>query len=238
MEIRLSPPTSSKHNKTAAWAIHFRGGINRKQTNKQEYSVKKYIKVIVAVGFTAAIAATTAFSQPTNIITVDEFGVGTINGAPLPSGLLTDPFSLITTLAYTLPFAGVRGDVVLDEPPVPASQHSDVLRFDGNFHLFFFSDFSAGSTIDPPDSPADVGLPPQFLPPTLFFLESGSEGGLQGLFGYMPGFSDPGADTSTSPIPNLYNFISDVPEPGVLPLMACGLGILGFVQRRRRLARG
>ena len=200
--------------------------------------MKKYTKVIVAVGFTAAIAATTAFSQPTNIITVDEFGVGTYNGTPLGwQTTLADPFSGMLTLSYNLPFPGVRGDVVLDEPPVPPSQHSDVLRFDGNFHLFFFSDFSAGSTIDPPDSPADVGLPPQFLPPTLFFLESGVEGGLQGLFGYVPGPADPGAGLAAGGF-NLYNFISDVPEPGVLPLLACGLGILGFVQRRRRLARG
>jgi hypothetical protein len=142
----------------------------------------------------------------------------------------------MTTLAYTLPFPGVRGDVVLDEPPAP-SQHSDLLRFDGNFHLFFFSDPTPGLPGDPPDSPADKGLPPNFLSPALFFLESGSEGGLQGLFGYVPGPADPGADVAAAG-PNLYNFISDIPEPGALPLLACGLGILGFVQRRRALARG
>jgi hypothetical protein len=233
MEGWFSPPRSSKHSETAAREMHFRGGINSKQISKQEYSVKKYNKVILAVGFTAAIAATTAFGQ-TNIITVDEWGIGTFNGTPLLSGIATDPFSGIATMSYTLPFPGVRGDVVLDEPPVPASQHSDVLRFDGAGHLFFFSDFSAGSTIDPPDSPADVGLPTQFLPPTLFFLESGVEGGVQGLFGYVPGFNDPGADSAG---PNLYNFISDIPEPGSLTLLACGLGIFGLSLRRRQLSR-
>lgn len=198
--------------------------------------MKRYIKVILTVGFTAAIAVTTAFSQPTNIITVNEFGLGTINGAPLPSGIALDPFgSGLATMSYTLPFPGVRGDVVLNEPPIPPNQHSDLLRFDGNFHLFFFSDFSAGSTADPADSPADVGLPPFFIAPTLFFTETGPEGGPNGLFGYMPGFSDPGADSAG---PNLYNFISEVPEPGSLALLACGLGILGFALRRQKLSRG
>ena len=197
--------------------------------------MKKYIKVIVAAGFTAAIAATTAFSQPTNIITVDEFGVGTYNGTPLGwQTTLADPFSGMLTLSYNLPFPGVRGDVVLDEPPVPPSQHSDVLRFDGNGHLFFFSDWDL---TDPPDSPADKGLPSSYITPTVFYTETGPEAGPNGLFGYVALGNNPGADTSPTPIANLYNFISDVPEPGILPLLACGLGILGFVQRRRKLSR-
>lgn len=199
--------------------------------------MKKYITVMIAVGFAAVIAAITSSAQPTNIITVNEFGVGTFNGSPLASLMATDPMSGMTTLTYLLPFPGVAGDVVLDEPPVPPANHSDLLRFDGNFHLYFFSDFSPGSTLDPPDSPADVGLPPFNTAglPTLFFLESGSEGGLQGLFGYVPGFNDPGADSAK---PNLYNFISDVPEPGSLALLVCGLGICAYELRRRKLLRG
>jgi hypothetical protein len=189
--------------------------------------MKKYIKLMLAAGFTAAIAATTAFGQP--VITVDEFGVGTFGGSPLPSGLLFDPASGMTTIAYTLPFPAVRGDVVLFEPASGAV--SDVLRFDGAFNLFFFSDAAPG---DPADSPADVGLPATYLGNTVIFPESGVEGSLQGLFGYTPGVNDPGVNTAGA----IYNFISDVPEPGALPLLACGLGILGFVQRQRKLSRG
>jgi hypothetical protein len=190
--------------------------------------MKKHIKVMLAAGFTAAMAVTTAFSQ-TNVLTVDEFGVGTYNGTPLASGPLFDPSSGITTIGYTLPFPAVPGDVVLSEPNIGTV--SDVLRFDGNGNLFFFSDFDLS---DPPDAPADKGLPSTYQLNTVFFTESGVEGGLQGLFGYAPGSGDPGDNSAGA----IYNFISDVPEPGALPLLACGLGMLGYVQHRRKLARG
>ena len=193
--------------------------------------MKKYIKAILAVGFTAAIAATTAFSQP--IISVDEFGNGTIGGSPLTwQTNVVESFSGMATLSYNLPFLGNRGDVVLMEPA--SGVVSDLIRFDGAGHLFFFSDASPG---DPADSLADVGLPGfNAAAPALFFNETGPEAGPNGLWGYTPtvGGNDPGGTTA----PVIYDFISDVPEPGVLPLMACGLGILGFVQRRRKLARG
>jgi hypothetical protein len=195
--------------------------------------MKKHLKVMFALGFTAMIAAPTAFGQ--FVITFDEFGNGDYNGTPMTWSMMLDPWSGMTTLAYQLPFAGVGGDIVLDEPPVPPGSHSDLLRFDGSGNLFVFSDFSAGSTTDPADSPADVGLPaPNALGlPVLSFTESGSEGGLQGLFGYTPGFSDPGANSAGV----IYNFISDVPEPGSVPLLVCGLGIFALAMRRRKLAR-
>ena len=191
--------------------------------------MKKHVTALLALGFIAAITGTTAFSQ-TNIITVDEKGVGDINGTPLTSGFAVDPFSGLTTLTYTLPFAGVRGDVVLDETP---GQHSDLLRFDGNFNLYFFSEADAAN---PPDAPADfVGALPSFLPVTLIFSETGPEAGPNGLFGYTPGFADPGADSAAV----IYNFISDpaVPEPSSLALLVCGLGIGGFGIWRRKAAR-
>jgi hypothetical protein len=189
--------------------------------------MKKYIKVMLAVGVTAAIAVTTAFSQP--VITVDEFGVGTFNGVPITSGMALDVSSGLTTMSYTLPFSAVRGDVVIFEPA--SGVVSDVLRFDGNNTLFFFSDVSLA---DPKDSPADVGLPSTYLGNTVIFSETGPEAGPNGLFGYTPGVNDPGVNTAGA----IYNFISDVPEPGSLTLLACGLGICGFGIRRRKLARG
>ena len=196
--------------------------------------MKKYNKALFALGLTATVAATTALGQ-TNIITVDEFGLGTFNGNPLPSGIATEPFSGMATLTYTLPIAGVRGDIVLMEPPVASGVVSDVIRFDGTFHLYFFSDFTPGSITDPPDSPADVGLPPNPLPPVLTFAETGPESGPNGLFGYVPGPNDPGADPAGTAVS--YNLISDIPEPGSLALLVCGLGACGLANWRRKLRR-
>ena len=87
--------------------------------------MKKSVKVLAVFGFTSAMALTTALGQGGPLITVDELGKGNINGNPLPSGTMVDPFSGIATLAYTLPFAGTPGDVVLLEPgPVPQQTSS------------------------------------------------------------------------------------------------------------------
>jgi hypothetical protein len=178
-----------------------------------------------AAGFTAAIAATTAFSQP--LISVDENGVGTFGTSPLTwQTTLFEPFSAMFTLSYNLPFLGNRGDVsILDNYGVV----SDLIRFDGNSHLFFFSDTSI---TEPPTSLADVGVPIfNAAAPVLFFNEVTLPSGAEGLFGYTPviGGNDPGGTTA----PVMYDFISEVPEPSLPALLACGLGILGFVQRRK-----
>jgi len=113
---------------------------------------------MLATGSAAAIAVSTAFSQP--VITVDELGNGNFNGLPLPSGLQTDPFSGIVTLAYQLPFPGVPGDAYLFEPGPQPAPLSDILRFDGHRFLYFFSEREA--TDVPPFDPADVTqFPPQ-----------------------------------------------------------------------------
>jgi hypothetical protein len=51
----------------------------------------------------------------------------------------------------------------------------------------------------------------------------------------LPGFNDPGANTTGTVT---YDFISEVPEPGSLALLACGLGICGLGYRRRKLSHG
>jgi hypothetical protein len=190
--------------------------------------MKKCIRTILTVGFSAALAATTAFGQ-NMVISVDEWGVGYANGVALPSQLAQEPWSGITTVAYTLPFPAVPGDVQLIEPD---GTTSDLLRFDANSHLFFFSDWAPG---DPPDAPADVGIPSPVAGLTTVYLpETGTEGVLDGYWGYNPNPNgDPGANSAGA----IYNFISDVPEPGALPLLAVGLGIIGFIRQRQKLSR-
>src|SRR5580765_6485359 len=120
-------------------------------------SFNSIAKVLGAVSFISAITTTTALAQP--LITVDELGNGTFNGTILPSFQSPDPFSGIVTLTYRLPFPGVPGDVLLFEPGPQTNVLSDVLRFDGNGNLYFFSEREP--TDVPPFDPADVAqLPP------------------------------------------------------------------------------
>ena len=182
--------------------------------------MNKNIKVILAVSIAAAIGASSALAQP--LISVDEWGNGTIGGSPLPwQTSLVEPFSGMTTLSYNLPFLGNRGDVVIADSDGTVS---DIIRFDGNSHLFFFSD------LPPAISLADVGIPgPVAAAPALFFNEV-IVGGAEGYFGYLPVGNDPGGTTA----PVMYDFISSyIPEPSLPALLACGFGILTLGRRRR-----
>jgi hypothetical protein len=221
-----SYPGNVNHNQTAALENHF-PWRHKHQKNKDRNRMKNLNHTLLAAVFTATITATTAYSQP--VITVDEFGNGNISGTPLPSSLALDPFSGMTTLAYTLPFQGLRGDVILSDV---AGTVSDIFRFDGNFTMYVYSDTNP----EPNPSPADVGFPAALEPNTFFATETGPEPGLNGLFNYNPGFTGPGANSAGV----TYNLISDpasVPEPGSLALLAGGFGILGFGLLRRKLAR-
>jgi len=183
---------------------------------------------LLAAVITATITATTAYSQA--VITIDEFGNGDISGTPLPSAMALDPFSGMTTLSYTLPFPAIRGDIVLSDV---SGAVSDILRFEGNFTLYVYSD---NDLSEPNPSPADVGFPAAIQPSPVFAQETGVEPGPNGLFGYNPGFVLPGGNSAGV----TYNFISDpapTPEPGTLALLAGGLGISGFSLLRRKLAR-
>src|ERR1035441_5863304 len=108
--------------------------INHKHAKRaKEQVMKKFTTVLAVISLIAAIAVTRASAQGGPLITLDEFGNGNINGTPLPSSLQVEPFSGVLTLAYQLPFVGIRGDVQLFESgPQPTAQ-SDTLRFDGNF---------------------------------------------------------------------------------------------------------
>src|SRR5882724_9246179 len=138
--------------------------------------MKNLAKSLIVSGFMSAMAVSTVFGQAGGaLISVDEFGNGRINGAPVPSAITQDPFSGIFTLTYFLPFAGAPGDVNLFEV-AGASTLSDVLRFDGNGHLFFFSELE--TTDVPPFDPADVAQFPSPIAalPVISLVEVGPEG--------------------------------------------------------------
>jgi hypothetical protein len=188
-----------------------------------------------------AVAVTTGFGQ--TVIVVDEFGVGTIGVAPLPSGLVADPFNGgLPHLAYTLPFISAGGpfDILLTEPP-DGQQQSDILRFVPGLAgptttLFFYSDATDGA-----DALADLGgLPNSIGGPLPPFLETGlfenpyTEAGPNGLV-YVVGPGGPGSDGN--PAGTSYTFISDpVPEPNSVVLLLGGLGIYGLIHVLRRKA--
>jgi hypothetical protein len=189
-----------------------------------------FAKILAIFGLTSALAITTASAQNGPLITVDELGNGTFNGTVLHSGLKPDPFSGIVTLAYQLPFPGVPGDVLLFEPGPQTNVLSDIIRFDGQGFLYFFSERE--TTDVPPFDPADVA---QFPSPIaalqqVSLLETGPEGN-NGAF-YTPG-GGPGGDPTFNPS---YQFISDVPEPGsgVLAILGGGLWVAMRVRRQNR----
>ena len=183
-----------------------------------------------------------AFGQMSTIA-VDEFGGGIHNGAPVPSGLLPDPFNGgLPGFAYTLPFiytwSTPQADILVFEPGTTLP--SDLLRFTRapngpNTLLFFYSDASAA---DPPDAPADVlGMPnPGFVytagAETGLFGNPYSEAGPNG-FVYTT-LTGPGLDGN--PAGTQYTFISEgnVPEPGSLVLLGIGACLVGFRYMRRK----
>ena len=192
-------------------------------------AVKRNLRVAVFMGVVAA-SATAALGQVGQMITLDESGNGYITPSqPFAFTSATEPISGITTLRYTLPFAGNAGDVVLLE--TPAGAISDVLRFDGQSHVYFFSDNSDGV-----DSLADVGLPSTLITPNVTLLEQGPEGGFQYVL-YTPGASDPGFKAASPG--TTYEIISDVPEPSVTMMLGClGGGLLLVRSWRHQAKRG
>ncbi|HXR46877.1 MAG TPA: PEP-CTERM sorting domain-containing protein, partial [Candidatus Limnocylindrales bacterium] len=82
---------------------------------------------------------------------------------------------------------------------------------------------------DPPDSPADTGLPSQLISP-VFIPELGPEGNNGAI--YTPPAGGPGSFPGAL---IQYNIISDspIPEPGTLALAASGGGLLLITLKRR-----
>jgi hypothetical protein len=198
--------------------------------------MKPSTKTLFALSCAYAIATASSLAQ---IFTFDEFGNITMNGGPdpvpVPSQLMPDPSGGVTTspvLVYTLPFQVSPGDVVLYEPnPAGNDIYSDVVRFwsptgSPTSEMIFYSDYSSA---DPPDAPADTGLPTQLINP-FFINEVGPEGNNGAVYTAAGG---PGSNPA---VLVTYNIISDVPEPDTLALIAVGAGLLLFTLKRRQPA--
>ena len=190
--------------------------------------MKLLIKGLLLSGLVSFLATTSVIAQQ---ISLDEFTHMTINNVLAPPGVTgADPSGGLMNwpvLIYTLPFAGVPGDVLIQDPFEPGSPILDVARFDGNFKLIFYSD-----SIDGYDSPGDTpGTPDPFLPNQVFQNELVS--GNISYVDYTPGANDPGFNGSGPS----YHFVSEgtVPEPGAALLLLSGLVIFGLARLRRRI---
>jgi hypothetical protein len=179
------------------------------------------------------LVGASAFAQPfpNEAWTIDENGPALLQGPLVGYSNGTnklDPVSGLVGWYYQLQgVPSIAGDVVLLEPP--ATNYSDVLRFDGTGGVYFFSELEFN---EPNPDHADVPLLPPLVNP-LFIQEVGPEGS-NGVT-YIPQPGQPGFDTSGYFPGIAYNIISDaVPEPQDAVLAVTGGGLLLASRRARR----
>jgi hypothetical protein len=169
--------------------------------------------------FASADAALIAIDENGN--SIGTLGPGFIAPDPGPGGLGA-------VLTYRLPFIGVQGDVTFGfEPGIVFG--GDVIRFNGNGTVIFYSD-----NVDGFDSLADTPAPPGALYPNLVAIQ---EVGIEGsnVAFYTPLAGQPGFDLSG---PN-YQLFSDgpirIPEPVTLLLLGIGLAVVVSIEKKRVL---
>lgn len=155
------------------------------------------------------------------------------NGGYHPGFLMDDPGpgGLPSALTYTTPGGLVVGDLLIHEP---SGGESDLVRWNGNATLVFYSDFpDQGETPDV----ADIGLPGGAYPNGLSVTETGlfgnpyTEAGPNGYV-YTPLAGQPGYNPNAPG--SQYIIISDIPEPGTVALVGLGFVALLAVIRPRK----
>jgi hypothetical protein len=200
--------------------------------------------LFVVFGLLTLVAGSTSAQQ---IVQFDEYGVGTLNGNPLPfyiapSPFAIDPISGLSTLTYQLPFPVRDGDLFLNEGTTTPPISSDLVRFGNNSIggvIYFFSDPLDPSDIGVPLADNPFGVPPPNAVgfPVLFANETGIEGSNGYVYTPNPNLGDPGMFPGALVT---YSILSDgqVPEPSTFVLLGMGVvGLSAYTCRKRRSAR-
>src|SRR5439155_7673844 len=97
-------------------------------------SMAKRAKILLALGLTSALTATSSFGQ----FSFDENGNGFGPGGPIPGLISIDPLTGLPALRYQLPFPTAPGDVLLVESG-STNVVSDIFRFVQN-NLYVYSE--------------------------------------------------------------------------------------------------
>jgi hypothetical protein len=180
------------------------------------------VKALMVCGFLLASGANSVFGFDA-IFTIDNIGNAYFTSSLLsPHTQATDPASGLTTLQYTLPFAGTAGDVLFRESATGSA--TDLLRFDGNSHVYFFSTDGIGT-------PAYVPVLPAAISPSQGPFTLQLSGGQLGYQYYSPTSGQPGYNPGT-----IFSVIVSVPEPGTLAFGALG-GVMLLLKSRRESKR-
>jgi hypothetical protein len=169
-----------------------------------------------------------SFAAPFTVFFAEN-GLGTFNtgvggNIPLQATLTAGPIAgVMNVLTFNEGDYGVKGHLgdldVLD----PMGQESDIIRWDGAGHVYFFS-LTGGN------DGADTGLPNnRFL--TFDTVTEDAKGNAQ----YTPKQDGPGFDANVMPVYSLNSAAVPSPEPGTWLFVATGcVGLLGYDWRRRR----